>query len=193
MGGVARGGDEDLLGGFDWERVDTGSISPISVGFVLNCEPGSLSPYIDQGLPLNDFDLSDLYPGVTRPAPPTAEVETAVAVATVSAVEPASKRRKTDYKGRPHKCEMCGSRFAQKWKLNRHKEGHDGNKPHVCNKCGDCFARRDKRNEHMRIHTDARFYKCDECLSSFGDRRTLSRHKNRAHSKKLDVMDVMKE
>lgn len=58
---------------------------------------------------------------------------------------------------KPHKCEICGSCFAQKGDVvrhvNRRHAADTGEKPHKCDICGFCFSQKYDLIRHVKRHT----------------------------------------
>ncbi|XP_064627946.1 zinc finger protein 585B-like [Lineus longissimus] len=53
---------------------------------------------------------------------------------------------------KPHACDICGKRFAQKNNLKHHRMIHTGEKPYVCPTCGRGFNQRAHLKGHMIVH-----------------------------------------
>ncbi|XP_067635472.1 zinc finger protein 493-like [Eurosta solidaginis] len=80
-----------------------------------------------------------------------------------------------------HVCNICGSAFKQRHRLEQHKKLHNGEKPYKCDYCEMCFVRPDHKRRHMRIHTGEKPYKCKYCNRSFSQSGDLVKHLRRIH------------
>lgn len=85
---------------------------------------------------------------------------------------------------KPHRCNLCGEKFATLQQLSTHRKNHEEeeNKPIKCDECGKRFRNNYSLNLHRHIHTNEKPYKCDECTETFSRNDYLKRHKARLHS-----------
>ncbi|XP_052091154.1 zinc finger protein 91-like [Mytilus californianus] len=85
---------------------------------------------------------------------------------------------------KPHRCNLCGEKFATLQQLTTHRQIHEEeeNKPIKCDDCGKRFRNNYSLNLHRHIHTNEKPYKCDECTENFSRNDYLKRHKARFHS-----------
>ncbi|XP_043199351.1 histone-lysine N-methyltransferase PRDM9-like isoform X5 [Amphibalanus amphitrite] len=84
--------------------------------------------------------------------------------------------RRTHTGERPHRCDICTTRFILQSHLTAHMLTHTGERPFGCSVCTARFAVRSHLNNHMRTHTGERPYGCSICTARFTERSTLTRH-----------------
>ncbi|XP_055009101.1 zinc finger protein 180-like [Boleophthalmus pectinirostris] len=77
---------------------------------------------------------------------------------------------------RKHKCSVCKKRFVSKYKLQKHRRVHTGEKPFSCSVCKKVFAVSSTLKTHMRTHTGEKPFSCSVCKKEFAVRSTLKRH-----------------
>ncbi|XP_018336649.1 zinc finger protein 664-like isoform X2 [Agrilus planipennis] len=105
-------------------------------------------------------------------------------------VEQTSKEKNSKKKrGRPKKynvkpkpavnyfCELCGSVFDKRWKLQKHRTRvHVDDKKYVCTFCNKGFKQSYHLREHLTSHTGEKNYMCNYCEKSFQRVSSLRRH-----------------
>ncbi|CRK96195.1 CLUMA_CG009624, isoform A [Clunio marinus] len=82
---------------------------------------------------------------------------------------------------RKYECEVCSSKFNDKWHLERHKQTHE-NAEISCEKCGKFFKNVYRLEAHQAYHNPPQ-YQCESCSKEFFTRSTLISHL-RTHSDK---------
>jgi len=84
-------------------------------------------------------------------------------------------------------CSECGMTLASMSKLKRHLVSHTGEKPFSCDVCGSRFARKDKLDNHKNAKHNENYVKhgCFICNKAYGSKWHLSRHMERAHSSEI--------
>ncbi|XP_040033181.2 uncharacterized protein LOC120819640 [Gasterosteus aculeatus] len=91
---------------------------------------------------------------------------------------------------KPHGCDICGKRFAEKKNLKKHQMVHTGEKPFSCDVCGTRFREQGNLKRHQRIHTGDRPFSCDLCGSRFIQRAGLVEHQRIHTGEKPFCCDV---
>ncbi|BFZ60174.1 zinc-finger protein [Saitoella coloradoensis] len=79
---------------------------------------------------------------------------------------------------RPHKCPICGHRFAEEGVLKQHMRTHTGERPFVCSVCSKCFSASTALSVHMRTHTGDKPLICKfpGCGKRFSESSNLAKH-----------------
>jgi len=77
---------------------------------------------------------------------------------------------------KPHECETCGKRFAQKFELVVHKQKHTGEKPYSCDVCHKKFSSKVNLNNHKRNHSREFPFQCSVCSDGFNTKLQLEKH-----------------
>ncbi|XP_064627765.1 zinc finger protein 431-like [Lineus longissimus] len=86
-------------------------------------------------------------------------------------------------KQKPHECDICRRRFADKGNLKKHKVTHSQTRPYVCEICGKGFTQNFYFGVHMRNHTGEKPFACDICGEAFASKQEVKRHMQKIHSK----------
>jgi uncharacterized Zn-finger protein len=60
--------------------------------------------------------------------------------------------KKVHAQEKPHKCDICPSKFSESWSLIRHQRIHTEEKPYSCALCFKEFADQGNYKKHIRIH-----------------------------------------
>ena len=76
---------------------------------------------------------------------------------------------------KPHKCQVCGRRFASKDGLVAHMASHTGVMPYRCSICAKMFGSRGGLYLHMKRHGD-KTYGCSVCGKMFPIKGALNNH-----------------
>jgi len=76
-------------------------------------------------------------------------------------------------------CDICDSRFLNKFQLTRHKKTHSGNKSFQCKTCDTWFWSRSELKRHQQRHNGEEPFKCDSCESRFFQKSDLIMHQRR--------------
>ena len=66
-------------------------------------------------------------------------------------------------------CEECGSLFARKYTLSRHKQMFHGAGNFTCEQCGKKFANIARLEYHINVHNKVKPYKCQHCNKTFAN------------------------
>ncbi|KAH3818268.1 hypothetical protein DPMN_119870 [Dreissena polymorpha] len=77
---------------------------------------------------------------------------------------------------RPHRCSVCGKKFARGSDLTYHMSIHTGERPHSCSICGKGFVISSHLTRHMRIHTGELPHSCSVCGKGFVISSHLTQH-----------------
>lgn len=88
---------------------------------------------------------------------------------------------------RPFMCELCGSSFSQKSKLELHTRRHSNIRPYKCKEegCMSSFKQLTDLKTHMAcIHSDLRPFSCEICGQTFKIKNSLRAHRRNMHTKK---------
>ncbi|XP_028299477.1 zinc finger protein 28-like [Gouania willdenowi] len=77
---------------------------------------------------------------------------------------------------KPFSCNVCGSCFEKKGKLNRHVKIHTGEKPYACDFCFKSYSQRNDLQIHLRVHTGEKPFVCDVCNKCFSRKTNFQSH-----------------
>lgn len=75
------------------------------------------------------------------------------------------------------KCDECGKKFLDKYRLKLHKIIHTGVKEFECPFCYKRFVYKSNCDQHVRIHYRLKPYRCDQCSFATSHSSHLKRHK----------------
>ena len=79
---------------------------------------------------------------------------------------------------KPHKCDICGKRFAKESYFNLHMKIHSGETKIECEECGKSFTEYCSLKAHVNtVHSDVRPYSCSVCSKTFKYPKLIRSHK----------------
>ncbi|KAF2357446.1 Zinc finger C2H2-type, partial [Trinorchestia longiramus] len=143
-----------------------------------------------------DFDIEkeseDIYTSFRRNADdPLNYVECSVCFKKIK--ESSMKQHhKTHTGARPHRCDVCGTRFTRRGDVCRHKRVVHGKfRPYVCRKCDKKFPDRSLLISHLINHDKTTFYECSICNFKFGRREYFDNHIRYIHPTARQVNNVV--
>eukprot|EP00954_Amorphochlora_amoebiformis_P028447 1391684-Amorphochlora_amoeboformis.AAC.2 len=86
-------------------------------------------------------------------------------------------------------CPVCGQKYTQKYRLQRHLYSHNMGEAFKCTQCRESFDTQDKLNQHLRFHL-LNAFKCNVCGDCFPKIDQLNDH-IKVHFGKKGKMDWM--
>lgn len=84
-------------------------------------------------------------------------------------------------KAKPLICEYCARGFSRTSSLKIHLKLHEENK-FQCSQCYQVFAKRLALKKHMNMHSTRKLHVCEFCKKKFKTLKSLTKHKQLAHS-----------
>lgn len=71
-----------------------------------------------------------------------------------------------------HKCDICGKKFASKFKMTEHRATHSDIRKFQCELCDKTYKNLSMLREHKNtVHATTRPFTCQECNKAFKDRK----------------------
>lgn len=98
-------------------------------------------------------------------------------------IGPLNVHTRTHTGERPHACQICGIRFAQKVSMQKHiMSKHIVEPQFKCKMCGKAFKGKYSLTLHEQLHTTLPLA-CEVCGKAFGHKSALKKHMTYMHSK----------
>ena len=98
-----------------------------------------------------------------------------------------TESKKTEYKGKLHKCQQCSKVFKTNTELWRHEQTHSTERPFLCKHCPGTLKSYDQLDKHYQIHNSERPWKCEQCPKTFKIAHSLNNHMESHLTEKIHV------